>query len=60
MSDNLGAWTKAHDNRLYYAQRLADSYINGDTAEVERFAGLYRKADEDMTRLDIEYMGEQK
>jgi len=57
--NNTDEWSKANDNRTYYAQRLADAYVNGDTAEVERFAALYRTADAEMTRLDREYMGEQ-
>lgn len=49
--ENLDAWSKANDNRAYYAQRLAAAYIAGDTAEVERFAKLYKEADGAMARL---------
>ena len=61
MSDeNLDAWTKAHNDVAYYAQRLASAFIEGDTAEVGRFATLYRAAVLEMERLDREYMGENK
>ena len=56
--ENLDAWTKAHNNVTYYGQRLASAYVEGDTAEVERFAKLYKEADEAMARLDREYMGD--
>ena len=60
MSDNLDEWTKANDNRTYYALRLTDAYVNGNMTEVERFADLYRKAEAELDRLNREYLGEQK
>lgn len=56
--ENLDAWVRANDNRSYYAQRLALAYIAGDTAEVERFAGLFKEAEAEMDRLNREYMGD--
>ena len=58
--DNLDLWHKAFENRSYYAQRLAAAYVEGDTAEVDRFAGLYKQAEQAMERLDQAYKGEQK
>jgi hypothetical protein len=57
--DNLDAWTKANNNRTYYAIRLSTAHIDGDTAEVERFAGLFREAGNELDRINREYMGEQ-
>lgn len=56
--ENLNAWGKADENRSYYAMRLAAAYVEGDTAEVERFAKLYKEADAEVARLDREYMGD--
>lgn len=58
--DNLDAWTKAHNDMAYFAQRLAAAFVEGDTGEVGRFATKYRAAVLEMERLDREYMGEKK
>lgn len=52
--DNHDAWNTANEKRKSYAMALAAAYVEGDTAEADRLAALYRAAEETMNRLDRE------